>query len=156
MCPQLHCPPFSFFSLIYFGSTQPLLLCVGFLDLQWMVPTLRCSAWASHCSDFSCCREQARGPAGFSSCGTWAQLLLQHVEFSPTRNQTHVPCVGSQILYHWTTREVRTSYLLCPLPRNKPTVSEVSPLYSSLSGFFVLLLGVVTQTANVHYLMNCF
>ena len=28
------------------------------------------------------------------------------MEFSQTRDQTHVPCIGRQILYHWTTREV--------------------------------------------------
>ena len=30
----------------------------------------------------------------------------KHVESSPTRDQTHVPCIGKQILNHWTTREV--------------------------------------------------
>ena len=30
----------------------------------------------------------------------------QHVEASQTRDQTHVPCTGRQILIHWTTREV--------------------------------------------------
>ena len=34
-----------------------------------------CSAWASHCSGFSCCRAQALGWAGFSSCGYQA---LEH------------------------------------------------------------------------------
>jgi len=31
---------------------------------------------------------------------------LQHVESSQTRDQTHVPCIGSWILYYWTAREV--------------------------------------------------
>ena len=31
---------------------------------------------------------------------------------SPTRNQTWVPFLGMQILYHWTTREVPTLLLL--------------------------------------------
>ena len=31
---------------------------------------------------------------------------LQHVESSQTRDQTHVPYIGSWILYYWTTREV--------------------------------------------------
>ena len=30
----------------------------------------------------------------------------KHVESSQTRDQTHVPCIGRQILYHWTAREV--------------------------------------------------
>ena len=40
--------------------------------------TLRCSAWASHCGGFSCCRAQALGTqasvvvaCGISSCGLW-------------------------------------------------------------------------------------
>ena len=43
----------------------------------------------------------------------WAQLLWrvglvapQHVECSWTRDRTLVPCLGRQILNHWTTREV--------------------------------------------------
>ena len=32
-----------------------------------------CGALVSHCSAFSCCRAQALGRAGFSSCGVWAQ-----------------------------------------------------------------------------------
>ena len=31
---------------------------------------------------------------------------LQRAESSLTRDQTHVPCIGRQILNHWTTREV--------------------------------------------------
>ena len=31
---------------------------------------------------------------------------LQYVESSHTRHQTHVSCIGRQILNHWTTREV--------------------------------------------------
>ena len=30
-------------------------------------------------------------------------VALWHVEFSWTRDQTHVPCLGRQILYHWIT-----------------------------------------------------
>ena len=55
--------------------------------------------------------------------GTWAQKLApgssaqaqklqrtglvvpQHVGSSQTRDQTHVSCIGRQILYHWATRE---------------------------------------------------
>ena len=39
----------------------------------------------------------------------------QHVEYSWTRNQIHVPCTGRQILNHWeflTTREIWTGSLL--------------------------------------------
>ena len=29
-----------------------------------------------------------------------------HMEFSQTRDRTHVACIARQILNHWTTREV--------------------------------------------------
>ena len=29
-----------------------------------------------------------------------------------TRNQTHVPCIGRQILNHWTIREVQKLVLI--------------------------------------------
>ena len=40
--------------------------------------------------------------------GLWHMGLVvqQHVEFSQTRDQTCVPCIGSQILNPWTTMEV--------------------------------------------------
>ena len=34
-----------------------------------------------------------------NSCGAWAQLLPWHVESSQIRDQTHVSCIGRQILY---------------------------------------------------------
>ena len=51
---------------------------------------------------------------GLSSCGVWASVVvvpaqLPHSvwDFSfPTRDWTHVPCIGTQILNHWPTREV--------------------------------------------------
>ena len=64
-----------------------------------------------------CCR--ARGSAAGASAvrGLWAQQLLsccgaqtwvspQHVGYSKARDQTHVLCVGRQILNHWITGEV--------------------------------------------------
>ena len=42
----------------------------------------------------------------FSSCDAWAEL---HVVFSQTKDQTHVPCIGRQIINHWITREVSGS-----------------------------------------------
>ena len=41
---------------------------------------------------------------GFSICGA-RDLALQHVESSQTRDWTHVPCTGKQILIYCTTRE---------------------------------------------------
>ena len=67
------------FFLVCIGS---LLLCAGFLYLQRAGATLHCSARASHCGGFSCCRARARGVQasvvvahGLSSHGTWA---LEH------------------------------------------------------------------------------
>ena len=45
-----------------------------------------------------------------SSCGGHVQLPRSRWDLnSPTRDRTHVPCVGRWILYHWTTREVPIS-----------------------------------------------
>ena len=37
---------------------------------------------------------------------------LQHVGSSQIKGQTHVPCMGRQILNHWTTREVLNIFKL--------------------------------------------
>ena len=65
-----------------------------------------CGAWAPHCCGFSCCR-------------TWAQSLwltglvaLRPVWSSWTRDRTCVPCIGRQILNHWTIREVLNWFLM--------------------------------------------
>ena len=86
--------------------------------------TLCCGAWASHCGGFFCCGAWALGmrasvvvARGLRSCNAGfraqAQLLWhmglvapQHVGSSQTRDQTHVPCIGRQILNHCTTREI--------------------------------------------------
>ena len=67
---------------------------------------LHCGAQAFHCGGFSCCTAQAlgmlasvvvvRGLSCPEACG-----ILQ------TRDQTRIPCIGRQILNHWTTREVQ-------------------------------------------------
>ena len=83
--------------------------------------TLRCSAQASHCGGFSCCRAQALGMRAsvvvarrLSSCGSSALegrlsscglVGPRHVGSSWTRAQTWVPCIGRWILNHCTTRE---------------------------------------------------
>ena len=81
--------------LFIFVYTGFLLLCMGFLYLQWAEATLHCISWASHCSGFSCytaqalgmqssvfvacgfnsCGSQALECAGFSSCGAWTYLV---------------------------------------------------------------------------------
>jgi len=42
-----------------------------------------------------------------SSCSAWASLSHSMWDLSsPVRDQTHIPCIGRQILNHWTTKEV--------------------------------------------------
>ena len=92
----------------------------AFLQLQRTEATLRCGAWTSHCSGFSCCRVRALGVRasvvvahGLSSYGSWAQQLWlaglaapRYVGSSWTRARTRVPCIGREIPNHCATREV--------------------------------------------------
>ena len=56
---------------------------------------------------FSSCRAQAPGRVGFGDLQLKGLAALWRVGSSQTRAQTCVPCIGRQILNHWTTREVR-------------------------------------------------
>ena len=84
----------SFFPLI-FG-------CLGFLWL-WQAGAALCrGAQASYCYSFSCCGARAqylRHPG---------LVALWHVGFPQTRDQTHIPCIGRQILMRWTAREAQS------------------------------------------------
>jgi len=73
-----------------------------------MEATLLCRVWASHCGGFPCCREQAVGTwaAVIAALGLTGIVVPRHVGSSRIRNQTHVPCIGRQILNHWTTRDI--------------------------------------------------
>ena len=77
-------------------------------------------AWALHCRGFSCAVRALRGMQAsvvaaleLSSCSfgvlqhrqtqqLWLMGLVapQHVGLSQTRDQSHVSCIGKQILYH--------------------------------------------------------
>ena len=77
------------------------------------------TAWAFHFCGFSCYRAQILDTwasvvtaCRLSSCGHTGLVAPQHVESSLTRNWTHVPCIGRQILIHCTTREVCAESLL--------------------------------------------
>ena len=59
---------------------------------------------------------------GLSSCGGMGLVAPQHVESSRTKDQTHVPCIGKQILYHCTTLEVLFSFF-------KETLFDLHPPY---------------------------
>ena len=78
-----------------------------------------CSAWASCCSGFSCCKARALGHMRFRSCGVWPQELqlvgsratgaavkAQGLSYPaacgifPDQGWNHVPCIDRQVLYH--------------------------------------------------------
>ena len=129
---------FGFFAFIYlfiFGCSESSLLNSGFLQLQQAGATLQlqCAGfsllwllllWSSLCS-----------MASVAVCP--GIVALRHVESSRSRNQTGVPCIGRQIVNHWTTREVllvyftHTSlYLLVPYSYFAPP-SSLSPLVTT-------------------------
>ena len=58
----------------------------------------------SHCGDFSCCGAQTQQ--------LWCMgiIALWPVGSSQTRNRTLVPCLGRQIINHWTTGEVQSEW----------------------------------------------
>ena len=52
-----------------------------------------------------------------SSCGDMGLVAPRHVGSSWTRDRTHVPCIGRQILNHCATREVLLLlYMNLPIP----------------------------------------
>ena len=85
-----------------------------------------CGVWTSPWGGSSGGGAQALGHTGFSSCSTWAQQFqipssrcklsrlwrmgsaaLQHTGSSRIRDQSCVPGLGRQILYHWTIGEAQ-------------------------------------------------
>ena len=113
-----------FKNLLIFGCAgSSLLLGLFFSCGEWGLLSSCCMP-ASLCSGFSFCGAQAQGCMGFCSCSTWAQYLwflnsraqaqeswritlaaLSHVASSRIRDRTHVSYIGTQMLYHWATRE---------------------------------------------------
>ena len=98
---------------IYYSSLAVLGLCccMGFSPGAGSREYSSCSAQASQCDGFSCCRAQALGHMGSvvvapSSIAQAQELwrmgvvALWHVGFSRIRNQTTVSCIGRRILYH--------------------------------------------------------
>ena len=72
---------FFFFKLFNYLFTLFVLGCAGSLLLRGLSlvvvsgAPLHCSVQASPCRGFSCCRAQAVGHVGFSSCHAWGLLL---------------------------------------------------------------------------------
>ena len=52
-------------------------------------------------------------PMGFSRQEYWSGLPLPSPLSYPTRDQTHVPCIGRWILNHWTIRAVYFKSVSC-------------------------------------------
>ena len=81
--------------------------------------------------------------AGFSSCGTWAQLLCSMRDLSsPARDRTHVPCIARQIPNHWTTKGsprisyfFKTSFIMEIIKHIKVEIRIQGPLTSLLPNF---------------------
>ena len=92
---------FCFFFLIYFGWAGIFFCCVwAFSSCSEPEHLYTCSVVASLVA------EQVGSRArGLSSCGVRV-VALQHGESSWTRDWTHAPCIGRQILNLCTTREV--------------------------------------------------
>ena len=76
-----------------------------------------CCEWASRWVPALVAEHRARGHSGFSSCAPGLSsagsvvvvrgwVSPQHVDSSRTRDRIHIPCIGRQILNHWTIREV--------------------------------------------------
>ena len=104
--------------ILFFGCVGSLLLCAGFLQLWRAGATLHCSARASHCGGFSCCRAWALGVqasvvaalrlsscgiwalehVGLSSCGTWAHQLW--CRSSRAHRLQQLQCAGSVVVAH--------------------------------------------------------
>ena len=86
--------------------------------MPWARATPSCGAWASHCGGFSC-RELwvlssccSRGESSGDAPGARAQeprgtglIAPWLVGSSWSRDQTHVPFIGRQILNYWTIRK---------------------------------------------------
>ena len=112
--------------------------CLFFLIFIWLHWVLVVGSLVPHAdlslqSTGSSLRRPGSRARRLSSCGTWALQLwragslvvahrLQNTQAqlphdmwdlsSTTRDQTRIPCIGRQILNHWTTREVPTEGVL--------------------------------------------
>ena len=69
-------------------------------------PLSGCDVWASHCSWFLLQSTGSRAH-GFQQLWYMVLVALRHVKLSQSKDGTHVPCIGRQILNHQTTREVQ-------------------------------------------------
>ena len=81
---------------------------------------------------------------------------LQHLESSWTRDQTHVPCIGRQILIHRTTREVLFQLLfMFEISHNKNKDGEnykvrIRHKNTKKLKFFMTILIHLSYTWDIH------
>ena len=111
---QLKCFFGFFFKLInlfifIFGCVGSSFLYEGFLQLRRAGATLHRGARASHHRGLSCCGAQAPDVQAQQLWLT-GPVAPRHVGSSQTRAQTHVPCIGSQILNHCATWEATVCF----------------------------------------------
>ena len=107
---------------------------------------LSCGTWGRHCVMW----DLLVGVHGLSHCGTRTPGYpgsvvvpcgLWHMGSSSTRDQTCVPCVGGQILNHWTTRDVPVTHGCLQsalLPTSSPRQPFICFLYLQLCPFWTL------------------
>ena len=134
--------------LFIYGSARSLLLRGLFSGCREQGLLSGWDAWASHCGDFFRCRAWALRCLGsvVVVCG-----LSYSCNFPGPRDQTCVPCIGMQTLYHWTTGEVQKApfhycgpwnyksifqILTCELLGNHYTLSPFRE-YLSTKGWFL-------------------
>ena len=94
------------FLFINFGRAGPSLLRGPFSSCGEYVASLSLQSTGSRWTGFRRCRTWAQALWHSGSVAVHTGLVaLRHVEFSTTRDQTCVSCIGRQILCHWATRE---------------------------------------------------
>ena len=81
-------------SLVVVSGGYPSLWCTGF-SLLWLL------LW----------RSMGSRVHGLQQLWHMSLVALQHVKSSRIRDKNHVPCVGRQILNHWTSKEAQISPL---------------------------------------------
>ena len=96
------------FSLVAVSGGYSSLGFLGYSSLWWL---LLLQSTGSRHTGFRSCRPKALG-RGLSSCGAWAQLPHSMWNLSgQARDRTHVSCIESRILIHWTTRKVQEAWI---------------------------------------------
>ena len=100
-----------------FGCTGSLLLCSGFLQLQWVGATLHCSVQASHCSGFSCCGAQILGTwasvfaaQGLNRCSAWALIAHAMCSLPGPGTEPMSPALSDGVLSTVSPGKLRTYY----------------------------------------------